>query len=57
MVLRVRTDYGVTSIVLAFGAGIFCHAAFYERRQSAAILAVALMGGFLAMAVRLVEVP
>ena len=47
----------MTSIVLAFGAGIFCHAAFLERKQSAAILAVALMGGFIALAVHLVEVP
>jgi hypothetical protein len=47
----------MTSVVLAFCAGIFCHVAFCERKQSGAIIAIALMGGFIALTVHFVEVP
>jgi hypothetical protein len=47
----------MTSVVLAFCAGIFCHVAFLERKQHNAILAVAMTAGFLSLAVHFVEVP
>jgi hypothetical protein len=47
----------VTSVVIAFIAGIFCNVAFKERDRNAALMAVAVSGGFLVIAASLVGRP
>ena len=47
----------MTSVVIAFTAGIFCHVAFKERDRDAALMAVAVSGSFLVMAAALVGTP